>query len=175
MPNICFKTRPNGRTVQLVRHVYSPATGRSQTFTVGSLSIHADPEDYESDLKPRLKVILDDADRLAIRTWLLQHGDGTVIEQRRVHLASIEARLRAEITASLVIEGDPLRQTLEAIATLRKAFPDMAKVVQQEGGDVWKDFRPRYLELAAEWDRWLKTAQANGVAKKITRRSKLAT
>lgn len=175
MPNICFKTRLNGRTVQLIQHQYSTATGRSQTVTLGSLSIDADPNAYEAELKLRTGVTLGNTDRLAIGAWLQRHGDSTARKQRQTQQTALEARLRAEITASLVIEGDPLRQTLEAIATLRKAFPDMAKVVQREGGDVWKDLRPRYLELAAEWDRWLKTAQANGVAKKITRRSKLAT
>jgi hypothetical protein len=175
MSKICFKARRNGRTVQLIQHQYSSATGRSQTVTLGSLSIDADPNAYEAELKLRTGVTLGSTDRLAISAWLQRHGDSTTRKHRQTQQAALEARLRAEITASLVTEADPIRHAINALATLRKAFPEHALAVQQNGGDVWKELRPHYLELAGEWDRWLKTAQANGVAKKITRRSKLAT
>jgi hypothetical protein len=75
MPRLCFKTRPAGNTVQLVRHAYCPTHKRSRTQTVGSLSTRADPADYHADLKLHPGITLDEGDHLAIAQWLTRHGD----------------------------------------------------------------------------------------------------
>ena len=173
MPNICFKPRPGRSTVQLVRHVYSPDVQRSRTVTLGSLRLEADPEDFASALTLCSGVSLTDADRVAIRDWLLRHGDQEAAARRHKDRTDLEARVRAELKAELMaLSTDTLESAVQALEAAARALPEQAAQVAGAGGDVWDSMRPRYLAIHAAWHHLMTVAQNTGVAKRMQRISK---
>jgi hypothetical protein len=171
MLKLSFKTRPQGKTVQLVRHGYSPAHKRSATFTLGSLSTRADPADYLADLKLRPGITLTDSDHLAIANWLTHQGDPDATRYRAALVARIKASLAQELSTALPVPApkDLFAQASEALLALQAALPEMAKSIAEQGHSPWSILRPTYLELTATWDSLLKAAQAAGIAKQYKR------
>ncbi len=138
MPKLCFKTRVAGNTVQLVRHVYSPAHKRSSTLTVGTLPTRADPEDYQADLKLTPGSTLDTADHAAIVHWLRQHGSPEAARYRAAQVERIKAILQQEQAApALAVPNDLFEQAQSALLALIQALPEMAQAVVSRGETPW--------------------------------------
>ena len=185
MPKLCFKTRVAGNTVQLVRHVYSPAHKRSSTLTLGTLSTRADPDDYLANLRLRPGVSLTEEDHRAISQWLMRNGDAQAARYRAAQVARIRANLHEELAADAAaaeasatmappVVSDPFGQARDAIAALIAALPRMAQAVTAQGASPWLVLRPAYLALVSDWDSLLKAAQAAGIAKQYKRGSPAA-
>ena len=166
MPKLCFKTRPQGKTVQLVHHTYSPAHKRSQTLTVGTLSTRADPADYQADLKLNPGSTLDAADHAAITHWLRQHGDPEAARYRATQVERIKAELQQEQAAPvLAVPNDPFEQAQSALLALKQALPGMAQAAVERGETPWPVSRPNYLALLKTWKGLAKAAQTANIAK----------
>jgi hypothetical protein len=187
MPKLCFKTRVAGNTVQLVRHVYSPAHKRSSTLTLGTLSTRADPDDYLANLRLRPGVSLTEEDHRAISQWLMRNGDAQAARYRAAQVARIRANLHEELAADAAaaaanasatmappVVSDSFGQARDAIHVLIQALPRMAQSVTDQGASPWLVLRPAYLALVSDWDSLLKAAQAAGIAKQYKRGSPAA-
>mgnify|MGYP000701064424 CR=1 FL=1 len=172
MPKLCFKTRPQGKTVQLVRHTYSPTHKRSQTLTVGTLSTRADPEDYQADLKLTPGSTLDTADHAAIVHWLRQHGSPEAARYRAAQIERIKAELQQEqLAPALAIPKDPFEQAQSALLALKLELPAMTQAIIERGETAWPVLRPNYLALLKTWKGLVKAAQATKIAKQCKRGS----
>ena len=172
MPKLCFKTRPQGKTVQLVRHAYSPTHKRRQTLTVGTLSTRADPEDYQADLKLTPGCSLDATDHEAITHWLRQHGDPEAARYRAAQIERIKEILQQEQAAPvLAVPNDPFEQAQSALLALKRELPEMAQAIVERGETPWLVLRPSYLALTETWGSLLKAAQAASIAKQYKRGS----
>jgi hypothetical protein len=185
MPSLCFKRRRNGKTVQLVRHIYSPAVQRSRTVTVGSLPMDADPNDFrhELHLRPGEELALDD--EWAVRRWLDANGDKVAAERRQEAAARIAAKVRAEVEAEFTAKSavelatgsmaqpiDVMVQAVLALDTVISALPELVAQANARGEDAWKELRPRYLSINKAWQSLMRAAQKVGVAKKARRKSR---
>jgi hypothetical protein len=173
MQRLCFKTRKNGRTVQLVRHIYSPATQRSQTVTLGSFATDADPDDVQSDLRLRPSVVLDEYETRQVARWLSANGDTEAVRRRQELRERIARDVRAAVLAELAAKaGDGFDQAMNALDALATALPSMVEEARQRKANARTELRPRYLALVAASGRLLKAAQAVGVAKTAKRSSR---
>lgn len=169
MPKLCFKTRPQGNTLQLVRHTYSPERKRSRTQTVGSLSTRADPADYRADLKLHPGITLDERDHLAIANWLTQYGDPEAARYRADQVVRIKKMLEQALSLNAAVSMDPFEQAQLALRTLEQALPSMAEAIVKRGESPWSILRPTYLELSEAWGHLMKAAQSAGIAKQYKR------
>lgn len=170
MPNLCFKTRKGSRTVQLVRHCYSPEIQRSRTVTLGSVPLNADPDDFRHALRLRPAVVLADDELVLIADWLRVHGDGDAARRRQEAVARIAARVREEVAAEMAGEAeDAFEQAVKALNAVTAALPVLA---QAYGAQARMNLRPRYLAISAAADQLLRCAQTCGVAKTAKRRAK---
>lgn len=167
MPNLCFKARKGSRTVQVVRHAYSPEVKRSRTVTLGSVPLDADPDDFEDVLYLRPGIELNNEDLLLISAWLVMHGDAAAARRRRRQAERIAARVRAEVHAELTRQsGNALERAVKALDDAASALPALAEQARNAGENVWKSLRPGYLAVHGAWERFMKTAQASGSAKR---------
>ncbi|MEW6384745.1 MAG: hypothetical protein AB1514_12395 [Pseudomonadota bacterium] len=163
MPRLCFKTRLDGTTVQLVRHIYSPELKRSRTLTLGSLPLDADPEDVRHGLRLRPGVELADDEWLMIAEWLRVHGDVEAARRRAISAERIRQAVLAERAKDA---GDIFEQAVQALDAVTAALPRLTK---DNGELAWTNLRPRYLAINAAAERLLRCAQACGVAKTARR------
>lgn len=170
MPNLCFKPRKGARTVQLVRHLYSPAIRRSKTVTLGSLALDADPGDLGPALKLRPGVVLTDDECIEVRRWLALHGNAEAARRRREARTKIEARVRAEVLAELTAtSGDVFVRAAMALDEAAKALPGLASQATDSGESLRAVLRPGYLEVYKAWQRFVKAGQEAGIAKTVRR------
>jgi len=163
--NLCFKPRPGGNTVQLVRHAYDPATKRSRTITVGTLDLRADPALFPNGLTLRSGCHLDEAELQKVKDYLRTHADPASCAQRE----ALVARIRQELNDTAAPAGNPFDLCANAIARLTQAIPLLAGEVRTAGSDPWMTLRPRYLALSEEWKALLGAAQSAGIAKQYKR------
>jgi hypothetical protein len=169
MPRLCFKTRPDGQTVQLVRHVYCPTTQRSRTVTLGSLRRDSDPESPETGLRLVQGITLDAAQHQQIQHWLLSHGDTDAATRRQALLERIEAQVRAELQQQPSPVPDPFKQAENALRSLSDALPQLSLALTASGEDPWRALRPGYMNVYHAWETVLDAAKAAGVAKQSKR------
>lgn len=169
MPKLCFKTRPAGNTVQLVRHSYCAQRGRSRTITVGTLSMRADPADYAADLSLHPGITLNASDHLAISNWLTQYGDPEAARYRADQVARIKAMLEQALSVNASVTMGPFEQAQVALRTLAQVLPSMAEAIVERGELPWTILRPTYLELSVVWGHLMKAAQTAGIAKQYKR------
>lgn len=166
MQNLCFKPRPGGKTVQLVRHAYDPASKRSRTLTVGTLDLRADPALFPIGLTLRPGHYLDEAEQQKANVYLHTHADPASHAQRE----TLVARIRQELNDAAAAQGeDPFEQCAQAIATLTQALPQLAQKEIEHGNTPWQSLRPRYLALAEAWKALVGAAQQAGIAKQYKR------
>jgi len=166
MQNLCFKPRPGGKSVQLVRHVYDSSTKRSRTVTVGTLDLRADPANVPEGLALREGSTLDDNEHKKIIAYLLAHADPASCQKRDALAARIRQELRSNNCA---VEVNPFDQCANDIVALTVALPSLANDARASGEDPWLTLRPRYLELAENWKALVMAAQATGIAKQYKR------
>jgi hypothetical protein len=169
MPRLCFKTRSDGQTVQLVHHVYNPTTQRSRTVTLGSLRRDTDPEAPETGLRKVPGITLDAAQHADIRQWLLSHGDADAATRRQALLEQLKAKVRAELLEQSSPVPDPFEQAVQALQSLSEVLPELSKSLTASGEDPWKTLRPGYMAVYHAWETVLETAKAAGVAKQSKR------
>lgn len=169
MPRLCFKTRPDGQTVQLVHHVYNPMTQRSRTVTLGSLRCDSDPDSPETGLRLVPGITLDAAQQEQIRHWLLSHGDADAATRRQALLERIEAKVRAELLEQSAQVPDPFEQAVLALKQLSEVLPELSMKITTSGEDPWKSLRPGYMAVYHAWETVLEAAKAAGVAKQSKR------
>jgi len=164
--NLCFKPRPGGNTVQLVRHAYDPATRRSRTITVGTLDLRADPALFPKGLTLRPGCPLDEAELQKVKDYLRTHADPASCAQRE----ALVARIRQELSdAASAPEANPFVVCAKAIAVLTKAIPKLANETREAGSDPWLMLRPSYLALSEDWKALGGAAQSAGIAKQYKR------
>jgi hypothetical protein len=176
MPNLCFKPRKGAHTVQLVRHVYSPAIRRSKTVTLGSLALDADPSDLGPALKLRPGVVLTDGECSEVQRWLVLHGNVEAAHRRRAARTRIEARVRAEILAErTATSGDVFARAAMALGEAAKALPGLASQATDSGESLRAALRPGYLTVYKAWQHFLKVGQEAGVAKTAKRGGRVGT
>jgi hypothetical protein len=172
MPNLRFKTRPQGRTVQLVRHVYCPKIKRSRTVTLGSLPLDADPDDFFHALRLRDGVSFSDVEYQKIAAHLATEGDAIAARRRREVALRNEERIRAEVRQEFDAQaGDVFAQAVAALTAVAAALPELA----ERAGDAKAAMallRPRYLKIHHAWEGLVKIAQSAGVAKRAQRSGK---
>lgn len=171
MPRLCFKTRRDGQTVQLVHHLYCPARQRSRTVTLGSLRRDSDPDFPETGLRLVQGVTLDAAQYQQIQQWLRKHGDTDAATRRRVLLERIEAQVRAALQQCQPFsEGrNPFELAVQALQSLSGALPQLSQAVTATGGDPWAVLRPDYIEVYHAWEMLLEAAKTAGIAKQKKR------
>lgn len=170
MPRLCFKTRSDGQTVQLVHHVYNPTTQRSRTVTLGSLRRDTDPEAPETGLRKVPGITLDAAQHGEIRQWLLSHGDADAATRRQALIEQIKAKVRAELLEQSPPEPDPFEQAVQALQSLSEVvLPELSKSLTASGEDPWKTLRPGYMAVYHAWETVLESAKTAGVAKQSKR------
>ena len=175
MPNLCFKPRKSARTVQLVRHIYSPAIQRSKTVTIGSLALDADPEDLGPALMLRPGVVVTDADYAEMQRWLLLHGNVDAAERRRKVNARIASTVRTEVLAELsATSGDVFERATMALDEAAKALPDLAEQAAESGESLRATLRPGYIKIYKAWQHFLKVGQEAGVAKTAKRGGRIS-
>jgi hypothetical protein len=174
MPRLCFKHRPTSKTVQLVRHVYCPATKRSQTVSIGSLRWDADPDDFTPALSLRPGEVLCENDQLAIGGWLKAHGDKNALARRTQFVERIEMQVRQALQAQLATDTDLLAQAAAALESVTAALPALADTEKLAGNNARTALRPGYLKIHAAWGRLVQAAQTTGVAKIAHRKCRSA-
>ena len=175
MPNLCFKPRKGARTVQLVRHIYSPAIQRSKTVTLGSLALDADPNDLGPALKLRPGIVVTEAEYAEMQRWLLLHGNVDAAERRRKANARIASAVRAEVLAELTAtSGDVFERAARALEEAAKALPGLANQAADSGASRRAVLRPGYLKVYNAWQRFLKVGQEAGVAKTAKRGGRIS-
>ncbi len=176
MPNLCFKPRKGARTVQLVRHIYSPAIQRSKTVTLGSLALDADPNDLGPALKLRPGVVVTEAEYADMQRWLLLHGKVDAAERRRKANARIASAVRAEVLAEMTAtSGDVFERAAIALDAAAKALPDLAEQAAESGESLRATLRPGYIKIYKAWQHFLKVGQEAGVAKTAKRGGRVGT
>lgn len=164
--NLCFKPRPGGNTVQLVRHAYDPTTKRSRTITVGNLDLRADLSLFPKGLTLRSGSRLDEAEQQKAADYLRTHANPSSCEQRE----ALIARIREELSdAASGPEANPFVVCAKAIAALTKAIPQLANETREAGSDPWLMLRPSYLALSEDWKALVGAAQSAGIAKQYKR------
>jgi len=164
--NLCFKPRPGGNTVQLVRHAYDPTTKRSRTITVGNLDLRADPALFPKGLTLRSGCRLDEAEQQKAADYMRTHANPSSCEQRE----ALIARIREELSdAASGPESNPFVVCAKAIAALTKAIPQLANETREAGSDPWLMLRPSYLALSEDWKALVGAAQSAGIAKQYKR------
>lgn len=165
MQNLCFKPRPGGNTVQLVRHAYDPATKRSRTITVGTLDLRADPALFPVGLTLRLHHRLDASEQQNVADYLRTHADPASCAQRE----ALITRIREQLNDATAPEANPFALCANAIARLTQAIPQLANDARADGNDPWVTLRPSYLALSENWKALLGAAQEAGIAKQYKR------
>ena len=163
--NLCFKPRPGGNTVQLVRHAYNPASRRSQTVTVGTLDLRADPALFPLGLTLRPGVSLNNDEQQKVADYLHAHADPASIQQRQ----ALAARIRQELQSATDVEANPFVLCARAITVLTEAIPQLANEAREAGSDPWLTLRPSYLALSEDWKALVGAAQSAGIAKQYRR------
>jgi len=163
--NLCFKPRSGGKTVQLVRHAYNPASRRSQTVTVGTLDLRADPTLFPQGLTLRPGVSLNNDEQQKVADYLLAHADPASCAQRE----ALIARIRDELNDAAAPEANPFAVCANAIAKLTQVIPQLANDARLEGNDPWLMLRPSYLALSEDWKALVGAAQSAGIAKQYKR------
>ena len=170
MPNLCFKPRKGARTVQLVRHIYSPAIQRSKTVTLGSLALDADPNDVGPALKLRPGIVVTEAEHAEMQRWLLLHGNVDAAERRRKVNARIASTVRTEVLAELsATSGDVFERAAMALDEAAETLPGLADQATDTGESLRAVLRPSYLKVYNAWQHFLKVGQEAGVAKTVKR------
>ena len=170
MPNLCFKPRKSARTVQLVRHIYSPAIQRSKTVTLGSLALDADPNDVGPALKLRPGIVVTEAEHAEMQRWLLLHGNMDAAERRRKVNARIASTVRTEVLAELsATSGDVFERAAMALDEAAETLPGLADQATDTGESLRAVLRPSYLKVYNAWQHFLKVGQEAGVAKTAKR------
>lgn len=175
MPQIRFKPRNGGKTVQLVRHVYCPKAKRSRTLTIGSLRRDTDPDEVCFGIRLADGQRLDGADLACVREWLQHHGDPEAARRRSERLQKLELTIRERIAReSLGGAGDTiLERTAEGLAHAAVALETLAREAalrQERPRDL---LRSGYLKIYRAWEQFAAVAKKAGVAKRIDRGPKL--
>lgn len=168
MASIRLKTRKDGRTAQLVRHVYDPSRKRSRTVTVGSLRLDADPDQLPEGLRYAGEERLDRDALTWLSAWLRQNGNKAAAEARRAIAERARQGLRLELARSASGAGQvcPFEAATEALSGLAALLPSLC---EQAGAASWETYRPRYLAVNRSWQRVFNAAQKSGVAVRLTR------
>lgn len=171
MPRLSFKTRPNGQTVQLVHHRYSPTRQRSQTITLGALRRDSDPDFPETGLRLVQGITLDAAQYQQIQQWLRKHGDTDAATRRQVLRERIEAQVRAALQQGqpFAETPNPFEQATQALQSLSGALPQLSQALTATGGDPWVTLRPGYMNVYHAWEQLLEAAKLAGIAKQRKR------
>ena len=162
--NIKLKSRPGGRTFQIITSVYCPNRKRSATKTLGSIPITADPNDFEHELKLRPGVLLTPAHYETIRHTLLTRGC-TIAAAWRI-------TLREAVRRQIEAEGgkDPFAHLERALDELTAALPELAR--QYPDPEVrWAALRDKYLACHRAYEQFLEAAKAAGIAKQRARKA----
>lgn len=168
MPNLCFRRRYGGNTVQLVRHVYSSACKRSAAVNVGSLRLDADPVGLPDGVRLAPSQSLDERDVAAIRAWLAAHGDSAARQRRERRNVEIVARVRAELEAEAG-GRDVFAEAVTALHRAQEAIKAAAGTHRAAGRRPWQELREPYLAVYRAWNGFAAVAQTFGVAKTAKR------
>jgi hypothetical protein len=171
MPRICFKRRAGGNTVQLVKHVYTPTAKRTCTITVGTLRLDADPDNLP--IRLRTDPGLSAAEVEAVRLWLTQNGDPIAAARRREEAQRLEMQIRERLAQeqTLTSSPEPFEAAAKALNAAALALSERAAELRTRGEIPWDTLRKPYLGIYEAWRELVDMAQAQGVAKKSTRKA----
>jgi hypothetical protein len=170
MPRLSFKFRRGARTVQLVRHVYSPTHKRSVSIPVGSIRIDADPDLLPVGLRLTAAQNLSADDLAAVRAWLERHGDASIAAARAARASSIRAEALHEMAGSANTPEAACAAAVRAIEAASRLLTSSARLAAQSGTNPRNQLREPYLGVYRAWTAFQSAASAAGIAK-VSRRS----